>query len=47
MNTDSPESDALTSRMLFSRQVMSNSFVTPWTIAHQASLSMGFPRQVY
>ena len=21
--------------------------VTPWTIAHQASLSMGFPRQEY
>ena len=20
-------------------------FVTPWTVAHQASLSMGFPRQ--
>ena len=26
---------------------MSNSFVTLWTIAHQASLSMGFPRQEY
>ena len=25
--------------------IMSNSFVTPWTVAHQASLSMGFPRQ--
>ena len=24
---------------------MSNSFVTPWTVAHQAPLSMGFPRQ--
>ena len=24
---------------------MSDSFVTPWTIAHQAPLSMGFPRQ--
>ena len=23
---------------------MSN-FATPWTLAHQASLSMGFPRQ--
>ena len=21
--------------------------VTPWTVAHQASLSMGFPRQEY
>ena len=24
-----------------------NSFVTPWTVAHQAPLSMGFPRQEY
>ena len=30
----------------FSRSVMSNS-VTPWTVAHQALLSMGFPRQEY
>ena len=22
-------------------------FVTPWTVAHQASLSMGFPKQEY
>ena len=22
-------------------------FVTPWTVAHQASLSMGFPRKEY
>ena len=22
-------------------------FVTPWTLAHQAPLSMGFPRQEY
>ena len=22
-------------------------FVTPWTVAHQVSLSMGFPRQDY
>ena len=26
---------------------MSNSFVTPWTVAHQAPLSMGFPRKEY
>ena len=26
---------------------MSDSFVTPWTIACQALLSMGFPRQKY
>ena len=24
---------------------MSDSFVTPWTVARQAPLSMGFPRQ--
>ena len=26
---------------------MPNSFVTPWTVACQAPLSMGFPRQEY
>ena len=26
---------------------MSNSFPTPWVAAHQAPLSMGFPRQEY
>ena len=26
---------------------MSNSFVTQWTLAHQAPQSMGFPRQEY
>ena len=26
---------------------MSNSFVTPWIVAHQAPLSMRFPRQEY
>ena len=26
---------------------MSNSFVTPWTIAHWSPLSMGFPKQEY
>ena len=26
---------------------MSDSFVTPWTEAHQDPLSMGFPRQEY
>ena len=26
---------------------MFGSFVTPWTVAHQAPLSMGFPRQEY
>jgi len=26
---------------------MSDSFATPWTVAHQAPLSMVFPRQEY
>ena len=30
-----------------SRWVMSDSFTTPWTVAHLAPLSMGFPRQEY
>ena len=31
----------------FSRSVVSDSFATPWTIACQAPLSMGFPRWEY
>ena len=31
----------------FSHQVVSDIFVTPWTITLQAPLSMGFPRQKY
>ena len=30
---------------VFNCSVVSDSFVTPWTVAHQASLSMGFLRQ--
>ena len=30
-----------------SRSVVSDSFATPWTVAHQAPLSMGFSRQEY
>ena len=33
--------------LLFSRSVVSNSFATPWTVAHEAPLSMGFSRQEY
>ena len=33
--------------LLFSCSVMSDSFATPWTVAHQTPLSMGFPRQEY
>ena len=33
--------------LLFSHWVMSDSFVTPWTVAHQAPLSVEFSRQEY
>ena len=33
--------------LLLSLSVMSESFATPWTVAHQTPLSMGFPRQEY
>ena len=33
--------------LLFSHSVQVQLCVTPWTIAHQAPLSMGFPRQEY
>ena len=32
---------------VFSFSVISDSFVIPWTVAHQAPLSMGFYQQVY
>ena len=34
-------------RWWFSCEVVSNSFATPWTVAHQAPLPMGFFRQEY
>ena len=33
--------------LLFSHKVISDSFVNPWTVAHQAPLSMGFSRPKY
>ena len=33
--------------MCVSRSVVSNSFVIPWTVAHQVPLSMEFSRQEY
>ena len=33
--------------LLFSHSLTSDSFAIPWTVAHQASLSMGYPRQEY
>ena len=35
------------SALLFSHYSVSNSFVTPWTVACQTPLSIGFPRQEY
>ena len=35
------------SLFLFSRSAVSDSSATPWTVAHQAPLSMGYPRQEY
>ena len=32
---------------LFSWKVVFDSFGTPWTVAHRAPLSLGFPRQEY
>ena len=37
----------LSAVLQFSSQVVSDCFATPWTVAHQAPLSMGFPRQKY
>ena len=33
--------------LLFTCSVMSDSFATPWIIAYQAPLSLGFPKQGY
>ena len=33
--------------LLFSRFIVSDSFLTPWTVAHQTPLPVGFPRQEY
>ena len=34
-------------QLLFSCSVVSDSSVTPWTVAHLTPLSVGFPRQEY
>ena len=33
--------------LLFSHEVMSDSFAVSWTVAHKTPLSVGFPRQEY
>ena len=37
----------LSLRLLFICSVMSDSYVTPWTIVCQAPIFMGFPRKAY
>ena len=39
--------DAECCLLLFSCSFVSDSFATPWTVARQAALFMGFPRQEY
>ena len=39
------ESDVVSGLLLLSHQVVSNPFATPWSVARQTPLSMGFPRQ--
>ena len=39
--------DAECCLLLFSCSFVSDSFATPWTVARQAPLAMGFPRQEY
>ena len=34
-------------QLLFSHYLVSSSFATSWAVAHEACLSMGFPRQEY
>ena len=38
---------SISALLLFSHSVVSDTFVTPWTRAHQAPLSIGFSRQEY
>ena len=42
-----PEKHMNRKMLFFSGLVISDSFVTPWTVAHQAPLCMGFSRQEY
>ena len=42
-----PSQQSFKGLLLFSLQVVLNSFATPWTVAHQAPLSMGYSRQAF
>ena len=41
------ENSSISLLLLFSHSFMSDSFVTTWTVTHQASLSIGFSGQDY
>ena len=47
LNTQGSREENKERLFLFSCQVMSDSFVAPWTVARQAPLSMEFSRQEY
>ena len=42
-----PKNDNIPKAESYGYCVMSDSFATPWTVARQAPLSMGFPRREY
>ena len=47
LNHHQPPGDSEASSCTPKYSIMSNSFVTQWTVAHQTPMSMGFPRQEY
>ena len=47
INKNNQQGSTYNMTLLFSHQVTSNSLVTPWTVARQAPLSVGFSRQEY
>ena len=44
---EAPAQSKINKLLLFSCKVVSDPFVTPWTVAHQVPLSMGFPKQEF
>ena len=46
-NTIQRDTDKPIVLLLSSHQVMPDSFMTPWTVAHLSPLSLRFPRQEY
>ena len=44
---EAPAQSKINKLLLFSCKVVSDPFVTPWTVAHQVPLSMGFSKQEF